>query len=108
MEFEISEAHIADIAWILALYIAIHGGDPSPSEVLVDRETVEIAAALVDRLAATFSQQEEAAFTLRGLEERFKARGLPLAVSVSSGQYCVSTEHGLAVCFRFPRGHLAV
>lgn len=105
---EKKEAHIPDIVWIIALWHAIYGGDYLHTEVLVDRETVEIAAALVDHLAATFSQQEEAPFTLRDLEERFKARGLPLAVHVSDGQYCVSTEHGLAVCLRFPRGHLAV
>lgn len=108
MKFEISEAHMADIAWIIALWYAIHGGDPPPSEILVDSETVEMAAALVDHLFATSSQQEEAAFTYQSLQERFQARGFPLAMVVSpGGEYCVSTQYGLALCIKLPRGHAA-
>lgn len=108
MKFEISEAHVADIAWLIGLYIAIHGGDPPPSEVFVDMETVEIAAALVDHLSATFSQQEEGAFTYQGLQKHFKARGLSLAITTPvGGSICVTTQDGTAVCLGFPRRHAA-
>src|SRR5580704_15606820 len=38
-----------DLAALIALWYAIHGGDPSPSEVTIDDETVVLIAAALDR-----------------------------------------------------------
>ena len=43
-----------DVASLIALWLAIHGGDPGPSEIAVDDKTAAlIAAALDSQLANT-------------------------------------------------------
>lgn len=48
---EIVDIHVQDINWIIALWLAVHGGDPAPKvRVEVDASTVLLAAALSARL----------------------------------------------------------
>ena len=63
-----------DIASLIALWIAIHGGDSSPSEVRVEDETAILIAAALDRHLATIVQEavrEDP--TATHLEERLKS-----------------------------------
>jgi hypothetical protein len=56
-----------DVASLIALWIAIHGGDPSPSEVRVEDETAILIAAALDRYLATTVQEV-------GREDRTRAQ----------------------------------
>jgi hypothetical protein len=38
-----------DVASLIALWIAIHGGDPAPSEIIVEDDTAAFIAAALDR-----------------------------------------------------------
>jgi hypothetical protein len=42
-----------DIAALIAIWIAIHGGDPSPSEITIEDGTATLIAAALDRYLAT-------------------------------------------------------
>jgi hypothetical protein len=68
-------AHELDAGWLIALWIAIHGGDPAKSEVTIDDEaTILIAAALDRQLATTTgSRDREMSDTLL---ERLKGFGV--------------------------------
>jgi len=54
----ISLAHVVDAAWIEALWIAIHGGDPPPQQQQIGENvsTDLIAGALVARLAEQYPE----------------------------------------------------
>ena len=56
MSYEIEFAHELDISWLIALWFAIHGGDPSPEGVKleVSEETYALANGLVQHLLATY------------------------------------------------------
>jgi hypothetical protein len=62
-----------DIASLIALWIAIHGGDPSPSEVRVEDETAILIAAALDRRLATIVQEAGREGPTTTLEERLKS-----------------------------------
>lgn len=59
-------AHELDAAWIIALWKAIHGGDPSPEAV-----AAEAIAAL-----AQYLRGAEYSFTFAQMEERFAKLGI--------------------------------
>jgi len=63
----LSLAHELDAAWIIALWKAIHGGDPSPIE--VDARSVELVEELAGHLARTIGQGTQAL-----TQETFQAR----------------------------------
>lgn len=64
--------HEIDIAWILALWKAIHGGDPIPAEVgEVDARTIELVHELGAHLGRTMGTQQE--LTFPQFQERFAA-----------------------------------
>ncbi|AUG76271.1 hypothetical protein CFP65_1372 [Kitasatospora sp. MMS16-BH015] len=62
--------HELDVAWILALWKAIHGGDPSPE---VAEPAVLAAAALASQLAASHGGS---ALTFPQLQERLAGFGV--------------------------------
>ncbi len=68
---ELEFAHELDISWIIALYRAIHGGDPGPEA--IDPTTAALAGALAAHLAET-SQRE--ALTNERLAERLGSVGI--------------------------------
>ena len=50
-KYEIVDIHVQDISWLIALWLAIHGGDPAPEgPVRIDETTALVAAALSARL----------------------------------------------------------
>ena len=72
-----------DVASLIALWLAIHGGDPGPSEIAVDDKTAAlIAAALDSQLANTveFARREDR--TPARLEERLKSFGIEVTPDV--------------------------
>jgi hypothetical protein len=52
-------AHDLDAGWVIALWIAIHGGDPARSEVTIDDEATLLVAAALDRQLATLTGLRE-------------------------------------------------
>lgn len=67
-------AHIPDIAWIIALWKAIHGGDPAPSDHV-------IAAGILAEAVSYLSGHVRSSVDVNTLATRFEALGLKLDVS---------------------------
>lgn len=68
-----------DVASLIALWLAIHGGDPAPSEIVVDDKTAAlIAAALDSQLANTVESATRENRTTARLEERLKSFGIEM------------------------------
>jgi hypothetical protein len=67
-----------DVASLIALWLAIHGGDPAPSEIVVNDKTAAlIAAALDSQLADTVESAPREDRTGR-LKERLKSFGIEM------------------------------
>ena len=64
-----------DLAAMVAVWIAIHGGDPLPSKVVVDGTALLIAAALDNHLANTIEGIDREGRKAR-LPERLKSLGI--------------------------------
>ena len=72
MTDQVNLANEPDIMWIIALWFAIHGGDPNPEGGVheVSEETYALANALVENLQATYSRFGARALPKAELEER--------------------------------------
>jgi len=70
----ITLAHIPDIAWIIALYKAVHGGDPQPNE-------RDVAVAIGEELVRFLGGKAGATVAVNTLESRFKTLGLTMTAS---------------------------
>lgn len=67
-------AHQLDAAWLIALWIAIHDGDPPPQDlVTVNERTAERFAAATTQLARDLGLQHVAALTDTAFQERVQA-----------------------------------
>ena len=57
MNLRVNLEHELDVSWILALWFAIHGGDPSPEGGVleVSEETYRLANGLVENLLTTYA-----------------------------------------------------
>lgn len=82
-----------DIAALIALWIAIHGGDPPPKEVKVDDTAVLIAAALDRHLANTIEGVGSEGPTEARMHKRLKSFGVE---PIGNGEY-----RGEWICFCF-------
>lgn len=114
---ELRLAHELDIAWIIALWLAIHGGDPVPIE--MDEQTAELVVELTNHLGRTIGRGTEP-LTLERFEARLQELGIEFQRqlppqtrdTLSSGDpegppreplpYCF-TFRGTTYCVRFPR-----
>ena len=107
-------AHELDAAWIIALWLAIHGGDPAPEVV---------AAQAIAALAQYVNGTRQQTFTFEELKMQFKKLGVvvterekegkesmkPELLSVEEGddrqfrvhQYCFKFE-GSTICTELP------
>jgi hypothetical protein len=55
MPFNRPIAHVYDAAWIIELWIAIHGGDPAPDgRINIDDRTVQLVGELTEHLQSTY------------------------------------------------------
>jgi hypothetical protein len=101
-EQEIVLAHEPDAAWIIALWKAIHGGDPAPEEV----------AASVISVMAPYLRGFSEGFTAQQLEAGFEALGVQVTQSKVEKleqpgpaprprQYCFKFQ-GKTICITLP------
>jgi hypothetical protein len=66
-----------DLASLIALWFAIHGGDPAPTEILVEDETAALIAAALDRhLADRYADVTVPDHTAAQVEEWLKSLGI--------------------------------
>lgn len=87
-----------DLAALIALWYAIHGGDPSPSEVTIDDETVVLIAAALDRhLANTVEGVSREGRTSGRLEERLKSFGVEVLPKDSARPFCIPVQVKLEI-----------
>jgi hypothetical protein len=93
-------AHELDASWIIALFKAIHGGDPSPDQqtVHLSEKTVEMVAALTEHLRETGVVRQTQALTLATLQERLK----PFGIEVMEGETAPAKEELRAARFGTP------
>ncbi len=114
MPTKLTLAHELDAAWIIALWKAIHGGDPTPIE--VDARAAELISELANHLGHTIGHGA-APLTLHAFEARIQALGLQMDHHEGSGEraglvrpaegwerppYCFTFE-GQTICVYFPR-----
>jgi hypothetical protein len=86
-------AHELDAAWIIALWKAIHGGDPSPEIV---------AAQAIAALAPYLKGASEGNFTFKQLETQFEQFGAQVTEAPQSGHRSEeSATRALTYCFKF-------
>ena len=118
-------AHRLDIAWIIALWKAIHGGDPAPDgPIAVDERTAELVSRLVDHLTQTQLGKGAQAAELSAPILQQRAASLGIRVSggafgealalqafsqpdepggyIRSRMYCFQFE-GEVICIELPR-----
>ena len=78
MHYQMNFEHELDVSWILALWFAIHGGDPGPESGIleVNEETYRLAHGLVENLLATYSPYGVHALTDAELEARLVKLGV--------------------------------
>jgi hypothetical protein len=99
---EIVFAHEPDAAWIIALWKAIHGGDPSP----------EVVAAGVIAAVAPYLKSFSEGFTTKQLESGFETLGVKVtqpseaelkesAQPQIARQYCFKFQ-GKTICITLP------
>lgn len=101
-------AHELDAAWIIALWLAIHGGDPSPEQ---------IAAEAIAALSATLTSHDRGAISessFAELQTRLKAIGVEFQTNTGADRkaarstesrvirrYCVVFK-GQTICIDLP------
>ena len=78
MNLRVNLEHELDVSWILALWFAIHGGDPGPEgDVLeVSEETYSLANGLVENLLTTYAPYGVHALSHAELETRLVKVGV--------------------------------
>jgi hypothetical protein len=85
-------AHELDAAWIIALWKAIHGGDPAP----------ELVAAQVIASLAPYLKASENTLTLPQLEKQFKTMGADVVEKDGEAQAKTETVfQNRQYCFKF-------
>jgi hypothetical protein len=81
-----------DVASLIALWLAIHSGDPAPSEIVVDDKTAAlIAAALDSQLANTIESAPREDRTAR-LEERLRSFGIEMVPNAARSCYTCTVK----------------
>jgi hypothetical protein len=101
-------AHELDAAWIIALWKAIHGGDPGPEQI-----AVEAIAALSGTLTGHGARPAESSF--EELQARLKEIGVDFQAQAQAGEkaavsaesfvgrtYCVVFQ-GQRICITLPK-----
>jgi hypothetical protein len=98
---ELTLAHEPDVAWIVALWLAIHGGDPGPeAAVEIDETTALLATALSARLA---EKHGLGPVTHETLQERFGCVVAPAHETEAPAKHFPPIPEALS-CVRLPLG----
>jgi len=84
---DIVTTHEADIAWLLALWQIIHGGDPGPEGFVVDETTLVLAGMLAAQLSKT---RGSAPLTFESLKKRGERFGTKVVVSEAQPKEFIS------------------
>jgi hypothetical protein len=94
-------AHEPDAAWIIALWKAIHGGDPSPEQVAAS--VIAVMASYLGASADTLTaQQMQAGFESLGVQvSQPRVEALEEPVYRPPRQYCF-TFQGKVICATLP------
>jgi hypothetical protein len=94
-------AHERDIAWLIALWLAIHGGDPGPEGgvVEIDETTVLMGAAFISQLS-----QAQAVESLD--EETLHQRLGAIGVEFAGEERAEARAGGRTVCTQVPGGRM--
>ena len=74
MNLQVNREHELDMSWLIALWFAIHGGDPSPEGGVfeVSEETYALAHGLVQNLLATYGRYGARPLSNAELEVRLR------------------------------------
>jgi len=124
--------HERDAAWLIALYLAVHGGDPAPKEGTVVAHDQQLGAALAAIAALSEALDEKARdavhhalaptqkqFPLKSVDAEVAGARLE-AMGIHFTDYAGAQAHGTKVtedfqqfqrqpyCFRFPGGTFCV
>jgi hypothetical protein len=100
-------AHERDVAWLIALFLAIYGGDPGPEGrvVEIDETTVLMGAALISQLSQA---QEVESLDVDMLHQRLGAIGVEFAgeggaeARAGGRTVCTQVPGGRMYCFYVP------
>jgi hypothetical protein len=92
-------AHEPDVAWLIALWIAINGGDPPPEgPIEVEETTALLAAALSARLGELYGA---GAATAEALQDRLTGTGIAVRTDDASSFEPFHPE-GKSFCINLP------
>jgi hypothetical protein len=80
---QVDEEHVPDAAWIIALWKAIHGGDPAPEDI-----AEKAIASLANYVSTEFAEELSMAQLQRALK--------PLGISVTLGEGSAELAAGQA------------
>jgi hypothetical protein len=105
-------AHELDAAWIIALWKAIHGGDPAPEQIAVEA-IAALSGALTRQTETEISKTSVAELQSRlkevGVELHVETKGSAKAVPSERSRiirtYCVVFQ-GKKICIELPRPNL--
>ena len=86
---DIVTTHEADIAWLLALWQVIHGGDPGPEVFVADETTLVLAGMLAAQLSKT---RGSAPLTFESLKKMGDRLGAKVVVSEGKPMEFISKE----------------
>jgi hypothetical protein len=107
-------AHEPDVAWLITLWIAIHGGDPGPQgPIEIDETTALLAAALSARLGELYGA---GAATVEELQDRLAGTGMAVRTDGAAffepyrpmgKSFCANLPHQdprkERICFYYPQ-----
>jgi hypothetical protein len=86
---DIVTTHQADIAWLLALWQIIHGGDPGPEGFVADETTLVLAGMLAAQLSKT---RGSAPLTFESVKKMGDRLGTKVVVSGAEPKEFISKE----------------
>ncbi|GAC1353648.1 MAG: hypothetical protein NVS4B8_24840 [Herpetosiphon sp.] len=87
---KLTVTHELDAAWIIALWKAIHGGDPSPIE--VDARSVELVSELVNHLSHTVAPGTKA-LTRETFEPHLRDLGIHVERPAATAKTAEAQSH---------------
>ena len=94
-------AHELDVAWIIALWLAIHGGDPAPEVSQIDEQAERLATSLVEHLQKTLTPQRKE-ISVREIEAGLQALGIQVEERQVRAETRALPAAGTIICTEVP------